>query len=635
MVLWTPMDTHADPEGTTSRSRPGRTSAETGVSGHGDARSRSKYGYVVAIAMTLLLIAQMIPAGRQTLARRGILDLRDRSSHGGVARLEGEWEFYWGRLFLPADFVGSSSPPPDAYMRLPSVWTRSRLHGTRLPSVGDATFRLKILHSWKGRELGVKLGKVNLAYELYADSRLVACAGRLSDNPGGFAGAYKSQSVYFSPASDETVLILRVSNRVPGAWSGPVENIVIGPREAIVSETNGSIAADVFNLSGRLLFFVLFLVLFLITRSPLAAAYSATSLVMALRISLSREMVFLHVFPVIDIYIFERLYLFVTLSLLPFLLFSFEAFLREGEGRTQGIRERISRPFAAWGVRDWVMVVVAMLTLGMALLLIVADNAVFFRFFLPFVPLSIGCYFYYSALVFRDAVRRRLGTGPVGIYLLFFLYTAFEILCQTRVIDQEYMFPLFFLRGLPTLAGLATVQIQQGIVSYLDIAFFSFYFLYDILRRHFAGKSAGTESVAASSGGGPGPAPAAERDKIVFDDPGETAMIRERVEKAIEDPAILGKPDLDIRALAAIVKIPPYRLSSWFNSCLSTSFPAYLNARRIARAQALIVAHPERTMIDIAMEAGYASKSAFNEQFKRVAGKSPSEWKRGNGEAER
>jgi AraC-like DNA-binding protein len=134
--------------------------------------------------------------------------------------------------------------------------------------------------------------------------------------------------------------------------------------------------------------------------------------------------------------------------------------------------------------------------------------------------------------------------------------------------------------------------------------------------------------VTTSSRGGPDPAQSAERDKIVFDDPREIALIWERVEKAIEDPAILGKSDLDIRTLAAIVKVPPYRLSNWFNSCLSTTFPAWLNARRIERVQALMLEFPERTILDIAMEVGFGSKSVFNEQFRRIAGVNPRDWRR-------
>lgn len=585
-----------------------------------DSTSRSKYGYVAALALTLLLVATLVPAGRQILARRGVLDVSGSPSRAGVERLDGEWAFYWDRLLRPADFSGGS-PPPDAYMRLPSTWTRSRLHGRPVPSVGDATFRLTVVHPWAGRELGVKLMKINCAFELYADSRLIAKAGELGDTPGGFKGGYSPQSVFFTPASDRTVLTLLISNRIPGSWSGSVEGISFGPRQAIEGETNGSIVADAFNVSGRLVFMVLFLTLFLITKSRLAAVYSLTSLNMALRISLEREMLFLRLLPALDINVFERLYLFSTLLSLPLLLYSFEAYLRESGGSPRDLPGLAKGRFAAWRLRDWVLALVTAWILILALYLIVAGNSIYLRYFMVFIPISLACYGYYSVLIFRDAVERRLGIGPAGIYLLLLFYSAFEILCLLRVIDQNYMFPLFFLRDVPTLASLATVQIQQGIVSYLDIAFLSFYFLYDILRRYLARRH---ES-----------APDSDRGTLLLDDPREIAMIEERVEKALSQPATLGRPDLDMRALAAIVKIPPYRLSIWFNTCLKSTFSEHLNARRIERMQALMLEHPERTILDIAMEAGYASKSVFNEQFRRLTGMSPSEWRRANRTAKR
>jgi AraC-like DNA-binding protein len=119
-----------------------------------------------------------------------------------------------------------------------------------------------------------------------------------------------------------------------------------------------------------------------------------------------------------------------------------------------------------------------------------------------------------------------------------------------------------------------------------------------------------------------------EREELILRDPREAALIEERVEKAVSDPAVLGDPELDLRALAEIVKVPPYRLSNWLNSCRQTSFSAWLNAERIRRVQALMLEYPEKTILELSMEAGYASKSVFNEQFRRIAGVSPSEWRR-------
>jgi AraC-like DNA-binding protein len=119
-----------------------------------------------------------------------------------------------------------------------------------------------------------------------------------------------------------------------------------------------------------------------------------------------------------------------------------------------------------------------------------------------------------------------------------------------------------------------------------------------------------------------------EKERLVLHDPKEAALIGERVAQAIADMAILGNPDLDLRSLAAVVKVPPYRLSNYFNGWQDTTFPAWLNARRVERIKALMLDFPERTILDLAMEVGFGSKSVFNEQFRRIAGMNPSDWRR-------
>jgi Response regulator containing a CheY-like receiver domain and an HTH DNA-binding domain len=433
-----------------------------------------------------LLIVDLFPVRSSLEAVRGSLDLSASTAGTGVASLAGEWELYWGRLLGPSELESVPAPIPDGYLRLPSIWTRSRLSGHLLPSEGDATYRLRIRHPWKGVEVGIKILRINHAFELYADSRLIAHGGSLSNSPGGFEAGYAPQVVYFTPATEETFLTLRVSNRLPGAWSGPVDSILIGPRKAIEREADGSMISDAFNASGRLLFFVLFLALGLVLRNRLALVFSLTSLIMALRLSMAGEMFFLKIFPAISFGAFGRLYLIMTLLPEPFLLFSYEAFLREGIERPKTDRGRTGNLLRGLRARDWVLIAAALHCLVSILYFAFVGDLEFLRHFELFVPVPILCFAYYSGLIFYQEGKRRIGLGAGGLYLLVFYYTAFEVLCQMRVIDQGYSYPLFFLRGIPALAGLAKLRLQQGLVGYFSIAFLGIYFAYDILSRHFS-----------------------------------------------------------------------------------------------------------------------------------------------------
>jgi AraC-like DNA-binding protein len=115
-----------------------------------------------------------------------------------------------------------------------------------------------------------------------------------------------------------------------------------------------------------------------------------------------------------------------------------------------------------------------------------------------------------------------------------------------------------------------------------------------------------------------------QREKI---DPAEASMITGKLENAVESDHIYSDQELDLQSLAKAIRIPAYRLSSYFNSVLGVSFSEWLNGVRIDRVKQLLVEQNDMNILDISLEAGYASKAVFNSQFQRRAGMSPSEYR--------
>jgi AraC-like DNA-binding protein len=116
-----------------------------------------------------------------------------------------------------------------------------------------------------------------------------------------------------------------------------------------------------------------------------------------------------------------------------------------------------------------------------------------------------------------------------------------------------------------------------------------------------------------------------QREKI---DPAEAGRIAGRLKQAVEVDHLCANPRLSLQSLAKAIRIPSYRLSAYFNTVLGVSFPEWLNAARIERVKQLLDEYPERTILDIAMAVGYASKAVFNSQFQRRLGMSPSAYRR-------
>ena len=93
-------------------------------------------------------------------------------------------------------------------------------------------------------------------------------------------------------------------------------------------------------------------------------------------------------------------------------------------------------------------------------------------------------------------------------------------------------------------------------------------------------------------------------------------------------------PDLTLADLADRVAATPRELSEAINGAGGMNFFEFVNRRRIAHAMSRLTADPEARILDVALESGFNSKSAFNAAFRRHAGTSPSAFRSAAGKSE-
>lgn len=101
----------------------------------------------------------------------------------------------------------------------------------------------------------------------------------------------------------------------------------------------------------------------------------------------------------------------------------------------------------------------------------------------------------------------------------------------------------------------------------------------------------------------------------------------------IEKYMLANKPYLDneltIRKLATLLEMQPHHLSQVINSSLNSNFYTFVNKYRIQEVIDLMK-DPQRkhhTILAIAYDSGFKSKSSFNTIFKKMTGKTPSEYR--------
>ncbi|MCB6178916.1 helix-turn-helix domain-containing protein [Rhodobacter sp. Har01] len=101
-------------------------------------------------------------------------------------------------------------------------------------------------------------------------------------------------------------------------------------------------------------------------------------------------------------------------------------------------------------------------------------------------------------------------------------------------------------------------------------------------------------------------------------------QIVERLDALVQERRLFLDPDLTLSQLARKMVIPAKQLSGAINRVTGANVSRYINAARIRTAQKMLT--QGKSITEAMFESGFNTKSNFNREFLRVAGKSPSDW---------
>jgi len=92
------------------------------------------------------------------------------------------------------------------------------------------------------------------------------------------------------------------------------------------------------------------------------------------------------------------------------------------------------------------------------------------------------------------------------------------------------------------------------------------------------------------------------------------------------------EPGLSLRSLAEALILHPNKLSWFLNDRLGLNFNDYINSFRLSAFQekALDPGNKNYTLLGLAFDSGFNSKSAFNDYFKKKTGTTPRKWLKSN-----
>ncbi|CCN47359.1 membrane hypothetical protein [Vibrio nigripulchritudo MADA3029] len=86
-------------------------------------------------------------------------------------------------------------------------------------------------------------------------------------------------------------------------------------------------------------------------------------------------------------------------------------------------------------------------------------------------------------------------------------------------------------------------------------------------------------------------------------------------------------PDLSLQSLADRLGVKSYLLSQVLNQHMGVKFYELVNRRRVNYVCELMKNQPHKPILDLALEAGFNSKSTFNAAFKKYQDKTPTQFK--------
>ncbi|HOO71555.1 MAG TPA: helix-turn-helix domain-containing protein [Spirochaetota bacterium] len=110
----------------------------------------------------------------------------------------------------------------------------------------------------------------------------------------------------------------------------------------------------------------------------------------------------------------------------------------------------------------------------------------------------------------------------------------------------------------------------------------------------------------------------------------ETEQVNGQLMKLMTDEKIYSEEDITLQDLADELSLTIHQLSHLINENYNMNFNNFINSFRVEEAMKMLVEESSRSIISIAHEVGFSSKSAFYAAFARFTGMTPTQYRKEN-----
>ena len=211
----------------------------------------------IAFALLFLLVLSFGPirviAQQTPVAKNAVIDLRGVDFSKSTMKLDGTWAIYWHQLIVP-----DSLDQKFQFTKFPTLWNNTKINGVQLPSIGYATYYLKVLLPTNKNGIALTIPDVYSSYRLYINGKLFSANGNPDTTKSKSEANWLTKTLPIDTEKDSLVFVLQIANYWH-AKGGPYRSIEIGNRYQMIGQAEKEKAYDLI-LTGCLfmggLFFI-------------------------------------------------------------------------------------------------------------------------------------------------------------------------------------------------------------------------------------------------------------------------------------------------------------------------------------------------------------------------------------------
>jgi serine phosphatase RsbU (regulator of sigma subunit) len=204
-------------------------------------------------------------------AQQARVDLRGTSLGGDhVLSLNGDWEFYWNKLYSPADLARDSTIRPTL-LTPPLPWNDIKVNGSSIGGQGFGTYRITLVNL-PSAPLMLDIYSVQTAARIFINDSVVAEVGRVGTDAGSSIPMTHDVQVLLPKCVDKAVIVVQMSNfhHRKGGFVHPFE---LGSPEVITRNHHWLYMLDVLESSALMILGLFLFTLYIFRRKDLSVLY--------------------------------------------------------------------------------------------------------------------------------------------------------------------------------------------------------------------------------------------------------------------------------------------------------------------------------------------------------------------------